>query len=280
MIPKAELLIAAKKFSLPPLTVEKDYILGWMLCALYTHSDVQGKWIFKGGTSLKKCYFEDYRFSEDLDFTILNPITIRELQDIIRDVALWLWDNIGIEIDQERTWFETLASHPNQQITQGAVYYRGPASPSHKQGWPRIKFDITFDEVLVDIPEIKSIIHLYSDKSQRMQNCVSVYSIVEIFIEKMRAIKERTSPRDLYDIVQIWDRMDITNKVDIIQDGVAKKMAFKNLDLNWSDISFTVCKASWKSLLGHQMNSLESFDEYLPQFLDILPHLKRGGFLT
>jgi len=259
---------------LPPLTVEKDYILGWMLCALYIHPEVQSKWVFKGGTSLRKCYFEDYRFSEDLDFTILNPISITKLQNIIKDVASWLWNNIGIEIDEERTWFENLVSHPNQQITQGAVYYRGPASPSHKQGWPRIKFDTTFDEVLVDTPEIKSVIHLYSDKSQIMQNCVSVYSIVEIFSEKMRAIKERTSPRDLYDIVQIWNRVDLTNKVDIIQEGVAKKMEFKNLDLNWNDISFAVCKASWQSLLGHQMNSLESFDEYLLQFHRILSELR------
>ncbi len=28
-------------------------------------------WVFKGGTCLKKCYIETYRFSEDLDFTVL-----------------------------------------------------------------------------------------------------------------------------------------------------------------------------------------------------------------
>ena len=26
--------------------------------------------VFKGGTCIKKCYFETYRFSEDLDFTL------------------------------------------------------------------------------------------------------------------------------------------------------------------------------------------------------------------
>lgn len=29
-------------------------------------------WVFKGGTCLKKCYFETYHFSEDLDFTLRN----------------------------------------------------------------------------------------------------------------------------------------------------------------------------------------------------------------
>ena len=30
--------------------------------------------VFKGGTALKKCYFGDYRFSEDLDFSGLEDV--------------------------------------------------------------------------------------------------------------------------------------------------------------------------------------------------------------
>jgi hypothetical protein len=32
---------------------------------------LSNQWVFKGGTCLKKCYIETYRFSEDLDFTVL-----------------------------------------------------------------------------------------------------------------------------------------------------------------------------------------------------------------
>ncbi len=34
---------------------------------------------FKGGTALKRCYFGDYRFSEDLDFTLTKPVAFDEL---------------------------------------------------------------------------------------------------------------------------------------------------------------------------------------------------------
>ena len=39
----------------------------------YGHEDLAESWVFKGGTCLKKCFFETYRFSEDLDFTLIKP---------------------------------------------------------------------------------------------------------------------------------------------------------------------------------------------------------------
>ena len=71
MIDKSEIIKAAKSLGLPLSTVEKDYVLGWVLMGIQIHPEVQEKWIFKGGTCLKKCFFDNYRFSEDLDFTIL-----------------------------------------------------------------------------------------------------------------------------------------------------------------------------------------------------------------
>ena len=73
MIPKQELLDLATDFGLQPNVIEKDYALGWMLAAFGEHPDTRDTWLFKGGTCLKKCFFETYRFSEDLDFTLLEP---------------------------------------------------------------------------------------------------------------------------------------------------------------------------------------------------------------
>ncbi|GAI46757.1 unnamed protein product, partial [marine sediment metagenome] len=49
--------------------IEKDYILSWVLAGIAANKKLQNKLVFKGGTALKKCYFGNYRFSEDLDFT-------------------------------------------------------------------------------------------------------------------------------------------------------------------------------------------------------------------
>ena len=48
MIPKAEVLSVANDSGLLPTTVEKDYVLGWVLFGIASHSGL-GLWIFKGG---------------------------------------------------------------------------------------------------------------------------------------------------------------------------------------------------------------------------------------
>ena len=76
MIDRREILDTAETFGLLPHVVEKDYVLGWVLAGIYGQRTLAKSWIFKGGTCLKKCYFETYRFSEDLDFTLTDPSQI------------------------------------------------------------------------------------------------------------------------------------------------------------------------------------------------------------
>ena len=52
--------------------VEKDYVLSWVLYGLSAYEWLSHSLIFKGGTVLKKVYFQGYRYSEDLDFTLAN----------------------------------------------------------------------------------------------------------------------------------------------------------------------------------------------------------------
>lgn len=74
MIPSIEILENAREWGLRPNVVEKDYALGWILAAMAAHP-VTKEWVFKGGTCLRKCYFETYRFSEDLDpHSALGPM--------------------------------------------------------------------------------------------------------------------------------------------------------------------------------------------------------------
>ena len=93
----------AREFGLAPQVIEKDYTLGWLLAGIAAHPEIGQSWVFKGGTCLKKCYFETYRFSEDLDFTVTNPEHLTEafLLETFRHVADWLYDQAGIEVPAE-----------------------------------------------------------------------------------------------------------------------------------------------------------------------------------
>lgn len=72
MIDRREVLSTAANLGLLPNVVEKDYVLGWLLAGIFSQPQLAEHWVFKGGTCLKKCYFETYRFSEDLDFTVTD----------------------------------------------------------------------------------------------------------------------------------------------------------------------------------------------------------------
>ncbi|MBX9586646.1 MAG: nucleotidyl transferase AbiEii/AbiGii toxin family protein [Gammaproteobacteria bacterium] len=63
---------------IPEDVLERDYCIAWLLVGL-SRVPLKNKIIFKGGTALRRCHFSEYRFSEDLDFTLLQPLSFDEI---------------------------------------------------------------------------------------------------------------------------------------------------------------------------------------------------------
>ena len=78
MIKPGEIQNKARAIGVRDQQIEKDYMLSWILQGMAQHSTLSKAIVFKGGTVLKKVYFEDYRFSEDLDFTLLDDTITNE----------------------------------------------------------------------------------------------------------------------------------------------------------------------------------------------------------
>ena len=81
MIGDLEIKEFARSFAVPESTIEKDYALGWILYALNRQTETL---VLKGGTGIRKTYIEGFRFSEDLDFTVLLDIDLNELEGIVK----------------------------------------------------------------------------------------------------------------------------------------------------------------------------------------------------
>src|SRR5437764_5573177 len=148
MITKQDIMDFAREFSLEAKTVEKDYVLGWLLAGIATRQELMDKWIFKGGTCLKKCYFETYRFSEDLDFTLIDeaPADADALTVAFSRVAERLQDVAGLELPPSQFRFEVYQNPRGRPSIEGRVYYRGPL-PRAAGNMPRVKLDLTADEI-------------------------------------------------------------------------------------------------------------------------------------
>ena len=62
MIEKNEILRFSKDLSLKPDTIEKDYVLNWILWGISQSVHFSSSWSFKGGTSLNKCFSRNISF--------------------------------------------------------------------------------------------------------------------------------------------------------------------------------------------------------------------------
>ena len=80
------IVAAAEYFEIPEIFIEKDYWVTYALHQLF-HSDLKDLIVFKGGTSLSKCYNLIQRFSEDIDMVIVKNSTARPGAKL--KTALW-----------------------------------------------------------------------------------------------------------------------------------------------------------------------------------------------
>lgn len=228
MIGVLELRERAREWSLREDVVEKDYVLGWLLWGIASEPALADAWVFKGGTCLKKCYFETYRFSEDLDFTLLEgaPDEPEALRAIFGAIAERIYEASGIEIPREQIRFEAYQTNSGGRAIQGRVPYRGPRRPGGDL--PRVKIDLTPDEVLVYDPIRRPVAHPYTDAFPTGGGPLC-YSLPEIFGEKLRALAERCLPRDVYDVVSVFRRPDIRGAAEVVLDVLTEKCRFKEI---------------------------------------------------
>ena len=193
MIPKQELLDLATDFGLQPNVVEKDYALGWMLAAFGEHPDTRDAWLFKGGTCLKKCFFETYRFSEDLDFTLLEPAHLDAafLNKLFEDIAAWIYDETGMVLPPDARKVEIYTNPRGGTSAEGRLGYRGPLGRTGDA--PRIKLDLTDHERIVLGPDRREVHHPYTDRPAD-GIWVTTYSFEEVFAEKNACSGRKAAP--------------------------------------------------------------------------------------
>ena len=139
MIGRADIDDRVRTWGLREDVVEKDYVLGWVLWGIGADSLLGRTWIFKGGTCLKKCYIETYRFSEDLDFTVLEdgPIEPEEVLAAVERVLDRVSQESGIDFAVRPP---ICRSRPSGASAEGRLYYRGPRNAP---GPASIKLDLT-----------------------------------------------------------------------------------------------------------------------------------------
>ena len=184
----SNMLMSAGGRRIPEAVIERDYVLAWFLTGLAGHP-LREVLAFKGGTALRRCWFEDYRFSEDLDFTLTRPITLEEILAGLNEIFAAVEATCGLRIAFDR---EDRHSHQNNHTFY--LRYQGPLPAAND-----VKVDITINEVLCFPLQDRPIHRTYDSFDDLPEGpTVKVYDIKEIVIEKLLALSDRArnEPRD------------------------------------------------------------------------------------
>ncbi len=275
MIPKAKILALASAQQLQPTTVQKDYTIGWLLRAISEHPFLS-RWVFKGGTCLKKCFFETYRFSEDLDFTVPPELTLSvdSIGEALAEVAEWIEDECGLRFPRADFKVEEYENPRGNPSYQAKVPFVGPVGMP-RRSLQRVKFDITQDEVIVDEPAVREVHHGYDDAADPPAR-VRCYSINEVLAEKTRALVERHGrARDVYDVVNISRNFRDEIDAEISRQVAERKFAFKGLATPTVDdvvaaIDEDLLKANWDHQLVHQLPILAPVETFTADLRDAI----------
>jgi len=238
--------------------IEKDYIVSWALWGIARNEFLNDNLVFKGGTCLKKMYFEDYRYSEDMDFTLRDDnISDEEILENFRNVFDQIYDESRIRIAIVQ---ETIDNHK----ASGSLKFN--TSYVATGGSDAIKVDVTRGETIEFEVDHRPVLNNYSDLREEDDTLIHCYSLKEILIEKITALMGRTIPRDLYDFDYLIEEKGIDLQ-DVYIEFVFKA---KNKGHNPKEFidkvmpKMNTFKRDWYTSLGKQMTENE-----LPDFKNL-----------
>ena len=163
-------------------SVERDYVLAHVLSAI-VRQDERGQIVFKGGTALRLCHFERYRYSADLDFSLIDGLESDAAHELIENALRDCAERVGFPLLRLSD-----ASPPR-------IEYIGPLGAKPRS----LKLDLADDELVEDTTTLP-IIRRYDD--QEPSSCL-VYTLEEVAAEKLRCIMQRLQCRDLYDLAEL-----------------------------------------------------------------------------
>jgi len=216
MLTRQQLEIINRKSLRYPLHIaEKDYFLA-LVMQIISASSTGKTFIFKGGTSLHHCYLDQYRFSEDLDFSSnKTSLPLKEVRKIFDNI-----DCLSIKKDY--------LSQATIKIEK--LQYTGPLIQPNS-----LKVEIDFLQNVLLPPQTLAYHNVWG-----VDFTIAVMDIKEICAEKIRAMSDRARYRDFYDIYLLLEKykLDLDEVVSYVrQKEIRRPITKASIQTNWKIIA-------------------------------------------
>ena len=236
----------AIKNNISPEIIEKDYFIELVLFYFSKNSSLCENFVFRGGTALKKIYFPEYRFSEDLDFVVDNQKEINVYQDIIIQILQKISSDYPIKIDK-RSIFE------RDRLQLFMIYDIIPDIKGIKE----LKVDILKD-YYIPKHERKRLLFSYPEFENK-NSILKTYVLESVLCDKIgRILDVDNEPRDLYDL---WYLLKLNLDIKIIRKEFKNKYGYEIIIPNLlREIVKDDYKQNWENRLIHQIFDLPDFN--------------------
>lgn len=196
MIPEAETRSLAAVQGVDPMVVDLDYALGWLLSGLFLDQEIWGRWLFKGETCLRKCWFPGYRFSEDLDFTVNGNLEVDAVRHLLEEPIAAVAELSGIDLMASEPRYEIDFDEYDRETVKVRLYHRSTIRRSGSP--PAVQIHLSGDETIA-LPTTQRVLsHPYSDASSMPNVEIPCYSLEEVLAEKL-AVKSLAVSEDMVD---------------------------------------------------------------------------------
>lgn len=204
-------IINRKSLKYPLHIAEKDYFLAFVMQNI-SRSSLGKALVFKGGTALYHCYLDQYRFSEDLDFSAnQKTISLDQAREMFTNI-----DCLSIKKDYLS----------NATVKIEKLQYTGPL--------------VQPNSLKVEIDFLQNV--LLPAKTLKYQNVwglnfeVNVMDEREICAEKIRAMSDRARYRDFYDLYLLLEKFQpsLSEIIGYVKrKEIRKSITKKNIQSNW-----------------------------------------------
>lgn len=201
MIDRVEIDRMAEELSVRPTDVERDYVNGWLLAGIYGASDLGPALVLKGGNALRKGYFPNTRYSNDLDFTAPRGIDRERLGSEMLRVTKFVTEKTGVRfIDDRLAVVEPKRANDNIDLLEVRAYFLDFYGEKHTVP-VRVYMDVTeFDRLYVE-PVERALIHPYSD-AESAAPAIRCVAVEEILASKLKCLLQRRKASDLFDYLR------------------------------------------------------------------------------
>jgi predicted nucleotidyltransferase component of viral defense system len=199
VISREEIDEKSAELGVDPSHVQRDYLFGWLLAGLYGESPLGDRIVLKGGNALRKGYFGDTRFSEDLDFAFPDRIDPNDFLDTLNDISRMAQARTGVQFHLDRAE-ETSRERINQAQTVHTFELFFTDFYGKSSNVPvSLHLDVTEFTRLQLPPQSRTLIHPYSDHAACASD-LTVISLEEALADKLKCLLQRRSIRDFFDI--------------------------------------------------------------------------------